>query len=100
MKRYMIGIDLGGTNIKAGIYDNDFISVKEVSTPTEAAKGPLHVLERIRDAVRLITVEADISLDLVEGMGIGVPGLLDPVAGISFSRRIFRGGSKYMLLTR
>lgn len=100
MKRYIIGIDLGGTNIKAGIYDFDFIAVKEISTPTEAAKGPLHVLERIREAVRLITVEADISLDLVEGMGIGVPGLLDPVAGISFSHLIFRGGSKYMLLTR
>ncbi|MEK4105088.1 ROK family protein [Paenibacillus sp. FSL R10-2791] len=84
MKRYMIGIDLGGTNIKAGIYDTDFIAVKERSIPTEAAKGPAHVLGRIREAVRLITDEANIPLDLVEGMGIGVPGLLDPVAGISF----------------
>lgn len=84
MKRYMLGIDLGGTNIKAGIYDTDFIAVKERSIPTEAAKGPAHVLGRIREAVRLITDEANIPLDLVEGMGIGVPGLLDPVAGISF----------------
>lgn len=83
MKRYMIGIDLGGTNIKAGIYDTDFIAVKERSIPTEAAI-PAHVLGRIREAVRLITDEANIPLDLVEGMGIGVPGLLDPVAGISF----------------
>lgn len=84
MKRYIIGIDLGGTNIKAGIYDTDFIAVKEISTPTEAAKGPSHVLGRIREAVRLITVETNISFDLVVGMGIGVPGLLDPVAGVSF----------------
>ncbi|MEK5254462.1 ROK family protein [Paenibacillus sp. FSL F4-0125] len=84
MKRYIIGIDLGGTNIKAGIYDTDFIAVKEISTPTEAAKGPSHVLGRIREAVRLITVEANISFDLVVSMGIGVPGLLDPVAGVSF----------------
>lgn len=97
MKRYMLGIDLGGTNIKAGIYDTDFIAVKERSIPTEVAKGPAHVLGRIREAVRLITDEANIPLDLVEGMGIGVPGLLDPVAGISFFHRIFRIGSMYML---
>lgn len=84
MKRYIIGIDLGGTNIKAGIYDTDFIAIKEISIPTEAAKGSSHVLERIREAVRLITDEANIPLRSVDGMGIGVPGLLDPIAGISF----------------
>lgn len=91
MKRYIIGVDLGGTNIKAGIYDPDFVAVNEVSIPTEAAEGPSHVLGRIREAVRLITSGAVISLDLVEGMGIGVPGLLDPVAGISIFSPNFPG---------
>lgn len=91
MKRYIIGVDLGGTNIKAGIYDPDFVAVNEVSIPTEAAEGPSHVLGRIREAVRLITSGAAISLDLVEGMGIGVPGLLDPVVGISIFSPNFPG---------
>lgn len=81
---YIIGIDLGGTNIKAGIYDSEFIAIKELSVPTEAAQGPTHVLERIREAVRLLTSGVDFSLELVKGMGIGVPGLLDPEEGISF----------------
>ena len=91
MKRYIIGVDLGGTNIKAGIYDPEFVAVKELSIPTEAAEGPSHVLGRIREAVRLITDEENILLEMVEGMGIGVPGLLDPVAGISFFSPNFPG---------
>lgn len=91
MKRYIIGVDLGGTNIKAGIYDSEFVAVKELSIPTEAAEGPSHVLGRIREAVRLITDKENIPLEMVEGMGIGVPGLLDPVAGISFFSPNFPG---------
>lgn len=91
MKRYIIGVDLGGTNIKAGIYDLEFVAVKELSIPTEAAEGPSHVLGRIREAVRLITDEENIPLEMVEGMGIGVPGLLEPVAGISFFSPNFPG---------
>lgn len=91
MKRYMMGIDLGGTNIKAGIYDTEFKAIKEISIPTEAAQGSSHVLKRIREAVRLMTEEANIPLSAVDGMGIGVPGLLDPVTGISFFSPNFPG---------
>lgn len=91
MKRYMIGIDLGGTNIKAGIFDTEFKAIKEISIPTEAAQGSSHVLKRIREAVRLMTEEANIPLSAVDGMGIGVPGLLDPVTGVSFFSPNFPG---------
>lgn len=93
MKPYIIGVDLGGTNIKAGIYDANlnFAAIKEISISTEAAAGSSHVLSRIREAVRLITEEANIQLDLVKAMGIGVPGLLDPVAGISIFSPNFPG---------
>jgi predicted NBD/HSP70 family sugar kinase len=38
--RYFLGIDLGGTNVKAGVVDNGGHSRSSVSRPTEAAKGP------------------------------------------------------------
>ncbi|MEK5237079.1 hypothetical protein NST99_15420 [Paenibacillus sp. FSL L8-0470] len=53
MKSYILGVDLGGTNIKAGLFDTDFTVIRELSTATEAAKGPAFVLERIRNAVHL-----------------------------------------------
>jgi glucokinase len=84
MKPYLIGVDLGGTNIKAGIYkNNNFESVKLLSIPTEASKGSAHVLTRLRQAVALLMEETNLTLDIIQGMGIGVPGLLDPVEGLS-----------------
>lgn len=83
MEHYMIGIDLGGTNIKAGIYGTDFMSKSEVSIPTEASKGPIHVLKRIRSAVNLLVEAVNIKQDRIKGMGIGIPGLLDPNEGLS-----------------
>lgn len=83
MTTYLIGIDLGGTNIKAGIYSGDLKEILEISIPTEASQGSSHVLFRIREAIRILTLESNISLDKIIGMGIGIPGLLDPVEGLS-----------------
>ncbi|MDQ0194328.1 ROK family protein [Paenibacillus wynnii] len=83
MKNYLVGIDLGGTNIKAGIYHSDLRAINEISIPTEAGLGPQHVLSRIREAVRVLIVKTNLSLEDIKGMGIGIPGLLDPVEGLS-----------------
>lgn len=91
MKSYRIGIDLGGTNIKAGIYDTGFAAVAEVSIPTEAVKGPAHVLDRIRHAVQLLTDRNGISIHDVYCMGLGIPGLLDPEEGLSIFSPNFPG---------
>ena len=40
MSKYVIGIDLGGTNIKSAIFNTEFQRIHERSDPTEAAKGP------------------------------------------------------------
>ncbi|WP_410511115.1 ROK family protein [Paenibacillus sp. BR2-3] len=83
MKPYIIGVDLGGTNIKAGIFDEDYKVIKALSIPTEASAGSSHVLHRIRAAVDLLTEGSDVTMDSIKGMGIGIPGLLDPVEGLS-----------------
>ncbi|MHA6531956.1 ROK family protein [Paenibacillus sp. BAC0078] len=91
MRSYIIGVDLGGTNIKAALFDADFTAVSEVSVPTEAAEGPVHVLSRIRYAIKLLTEDKGISLHSVVCMGMGVPGLLDPKEGLSLFSPNFPG---------
>lgn len=44
MSKYLIGVDLGGTNTKAAIYTTQFETVTELSAATKAAKGPAYVL--------------------------------------------------------
>ena len=37
---FFLGIDLGGTNIKSGVVDNEGRSLSSVSIATEADRGP------------------------------------------------------------
>lgn len=39
MKKYFIGIDLGGTNIKSSLFTEDYSVISEKRTATEAEKG-------------------------------------------------------------
>lgn len=83
MKEYYVGMDLGGTNIKASLYTTEFEKVGENRTVTEAGRGSDVVLQRMLDNVQGLLVKADVALDEVGCMGIGVPGLLDVEQGIS-----------------
>lgn len=83
MSHNTIGIDLGGTNIKAAIFNNEFMTLTEKSIPTEAAKGPNHVMDRIIETIFEMIQITKLSLSDISCMGMGIPGLLDPYEGIS-----------------
>jgi glucokinase len=81
MKHY-VGIDLGGTNLKLGLVTPDGKVVARHSCPTEAARGPEHVLGRMADAVRHVAEKSGIGLKNVAAVGAAVPGPLDWKAGL------------------
>ncbi|MGO4547367.1 ROK family protein [Paenibacillus sp. 2TAB23] len=83
MNQYVIGIDLGGTNIKSAIFNAQLQSIHERSDLTEAAKGPAHVLNRIKEIVQEIMSAEGIHPSSITCMGMGIPGLLDPDEGLS-----------------
>lgn len=91
MPDYIIGIDLGGTNIKAGLFAMDYSVKRELSIPTEAAEGPAHVLNRIREAVELLLAESGLHIPQIKSMGLGIPGLLNPEEGLSIFSPNFPG---------
>ena len=51
MEDVVIGIDLGGTNIKVGVVDAEARVLSKMSIPTEGEKGRDHVLENICGSV-------------------------------------------------
>lgn len=75
---FAIGVDLGGTNIKAALVHKENGIVEQKSSPTEASKGLEATLERISATVRKIAEEAT---GPITGVGIGAPGM------ISFDRK-------------
>lgn len=84
MGKFIIGVDLGGTNIKAAIFDLDLKLIVEVRMEAEVSLGPKHVLNKIIQIIEGMMEKIDITEELVYCMGIGIPGLLDPCEGVSF----------------
>jgi glucokinase len=83
MSSYTIGIDLGGTNIKSAVFNMNGEIVIERSDPSEAAMGPAHLLDRIKNIVRQMLQELDVDETEVDCIGMGIPGLLNPEDGVS-----------------
>jgi glucokinase len=75
MEHYAIGIDLGGTSIKAALVERNAGLVVATRTPTETERGADHVLDRIVEVVEEIFEEAPGKH--VDGIGIGAPGTID-----------------------
>ncbi|GBD88155.1 glucokinase [bacterium BMS3Abin03] len=78
-KKYAVGVDLGGTNIKIGLVSPGGNISKRLSINTEAEEGPLKVIENIKNGIHAILSKAEIE---VEGIGIGCPGTVNPAKGI------------------
>lgn len=75
MKHY-IGIDLGGTNIKGALVNEQGEIVKQNTCPTHAEQGVEAVTETIANMIR------DLADDVaVDGVGVGCPGLVDDRLG-------------------
>ncbi len=85
MARYVVGIDLGGTNIVSGCVAEDGTSLLGVhSIPTGSSEGPDAVVGRILQSARISMAQAlqeEPSAEFI-GVGVGAPGPLDAKTGI------------------
>ena len=79
---YYVGVDLGGTNIKAGIVTHDAVSLSKVSVPTEADRGPEVGLKNIGRAVEQAVRESGLKLADLTAIGLATPGTMDIPAGM------------------
>jgi len=85
--RYLVGVDIGGTNIVVGTVAEDGSAVHGVrSAPTLPEEGPQAVLGRIARLVQASIGEtertAGVARERVVGVGIGSPGPLDRERGV------------------
>ncbi len=82
VRRYTVGIDLGGTFIKGGIVDDLGRILLSDSVPTESEKGADGVADNIARLVNSLLVRTGLSADDVIGVGMGVPGMINSKDGI------------------
>lgn len=86
-EQYIIGLDLGGTNIKAGAMTMDGAKCLAVrSIPTNSSVGDEAVAERmvalVEEVIHETRLETQASRDDFVGIGVGAPGPLDREQGI------------------
>ena len=67
---YYFGIDLGGTNIAAGIVDENFNIVKKTSTPTLATRPTDEIAKDMADLCLKLCEECNIPLSEVAACGL------------------------------
>lgn len=75
---YYIGIDLGGTNVRTILTDETGNILSEVAGPSHASEGMAVATDVIISQIRGLDCTAIGGLENVAGIGIGVPGLVDP----------------------
>src|SRR6185312_2378578 len=77
-----VGLDVGGTTMKAGVVDDNGTPLSAVSLPTEAHKGQEAGLARMCETIRHAVVEARLQMKDIAAIGVATPGLMDIPAGV------------------
>ena len=77
MKEYCFGIDVGGTTVKLGLFNQSGDILDKWEIPTRTEDHGKNILPDVAEALEKKLQEKNISKDDVIGAGIGVPGPVD-----------------------
>lgn len=77
-----IGIDVGGTNIKIALVNEQGSIIYSNSIPTRAEMGYEYTINSMKEAIRDLLKETKSEASDIEGMGFGFPGQIDCQRGV------------------
>ena len=80
--KYYIGIDLGGTNIKAGVVSEEFEIVAKASCKTDLPRPGEEICADMAKVALQAVKDAGLTLDDIEAVGIGTPGIANSESGV------------------
>ncbi|MCR5674543.1 MAG: ROK family glucokinase [Lachnospiraceae bacterium] len=74
MAKVLFGVDLGGTTVKMGLFDEEGARLSEWEIPTRKEEGGSLILPDIAASIQKTAAERGIAREDILGVGIGVPG--------------------------
>lgn len=87
--KYYLGIDLGGTNIVAGIVDENNNIVGKCSTPTSLPRPDREVVDTMIILSKKVVADNNLTMDDIEWVGVGCPGSVDLDTGyVTYSNNL------------
>jgi len=97
---FFVGLDLGGTEVKAGVVDDLGRPLSWRSIPTQSEKGPEDAAGRIGKAVLDAIEMADLDLSAIARVGLGSAGILNSATGILVKPVNLKGWDNFPLRDR
>ncbi len=80
----VIGVDLGGTNLRAAVINTDTGAFEHLtSVPTLAREGHAAVMDHMARLIEQVIADSGLRKSDIGGVGIGVPGVLDLEHGLT-----------------
>lgn len=80
--KYYVGIDLGGTNIVAGVVDENYNIIAKASTKTNCPRPEKEIADDMAKMALKAVENANLTIDQIEWVGIGTPGIANSSTGI------------------
>ena len=80
--KYYVGIDLGGTNIVAGVVDEEYNIIAKASTKTNCPRPEKEIAEDMARMALEAVKNANLTIDQIEWIGVGTPGIANSETGI------------------
>ncbi len=80
--KYYIGIDLGGTNISAGLVGEDASLINRLSVPTIRGRNAREIVKDMARLAKEAAALGEMDWEDIEGVGIGVPGTANRDTGM------------------
>jgi len=81
-KKYNIGVDIGGTNVKIALVDEKGAIAYSNSVPTRAEMGYEYTIQNIISTIKDSLKESKNDISDIGGIGFGLPGQIDSINGI------------------
>lgn len=80
--KYYVGIDLGGTNIVAGVVDENYNIISKASTKTNCPRPEKEIADDMAKMALQAVKNANLEISDIEWIGIGTPGIANSATGI------------------
>jgi glucokinase-like ROK family protein len=92
------GFDIGATSVDIGIADFSGKMIARYAEPASVKDGPIKILGRVCSMLERMLRENNLSLEKMNGIGIGVPGPVDFSVGTLVSPPIMPGWDEYPII--
>ena len=80
--KYVVGVDLGGTNVRAAVLNQEETILARHENTSDAKSGSAQTVKRIAEAVRGAAANAGVSMSEIGAVGIAVPGHINVPEGM------------------